>query len=703
MNSKKIFVISAALPAVVLALFNRIELSANLHVAWISISLIPAGFVAGVAVSSVFRKNDYTTLFFYLTGISSSLSILLVQYLPFNDQGWLWAASEFLHLILFLLIASVPFFMYGIMTGANSSPALIGLSLGFILLPVFRSIDPDYFGAGLVLLVTVLCYFYVSSRRLLKYLLLPFFFVLIVCVKLSIDNKAAVKWWKPLGIALNNFGAMIKEPGFNYFKRIDLLELNGSMYFSINGDIKKKIMYKTPLNRNMDFLTESLPFMFGGIKKIASQDAPPVLIEYFSEHYMVEEFANFTILPDIGGLEKHIKPSRHGLLRGFLRGNDKLYDLILIYMDDLLERGTAYSYFDSFAITEEAITDYLQHLDQKGLLFIKMNYSQPYRSEIKVFNAIVNALEENGSEPSESLVFLRSGMECVFLVKADGYSNEETEMVRNYAVRQGLTPDFYLGTPGEYGAATQNFTYFPGNGNAANFDFRSITDDMPFVAKTIRFLKIPEAFKEYKFPQRMILDEGGMSPYIFLQNLLISILLLFTVLKKNMKATEKKRAFWMSFALSGCAVMAIVFFGLRFKPFYWYSDVRALVPTFWLTVIFAGRFYNNSKRKLLFIFGPLWLMLSLLVLSEINTFSLFFFSMPVFIVLGCFPVLPVSDSQNSIQGTGIALLVFPAFSILIACSYGLDALCVVAALILTITIFVAKKTAGNNECNKNLS
>ncbi|MFT4538854.1 MAG: spermidine synthase [Planctomycetota bacterium] len=127
--------------------------------------------------------------------------------------------------------------------------------------------------------------------------------------------------------------------------------------------------------------------------------------------------------------------------RSFLRHSNELYDVIQIesaYSNDMLVTGAAGNY-NSYLLTNEAISDYWEHLTDDGILFLAQAHGP------RLFAQMLSALDELGVDPKGRIYFEEGHLSLggnVMLVRKTPFPKEELETIAAHA-KAGEVPIFY--------------------------------------------------------------------------------------------------------------------------------------------------------------------------------------------------------------------------------------------------------------------
>jgi hypothetical protein len=134
--------------------------------------------------------------------------------------------------------------------------------------------------------------------------------------------------------------------------------------------------------------------------------------------------------------------------RSHVRRMGQRYDLIHLSLADSYRPVTsgAYSLSENYLYTQEAFADYLDHLNEGGLLVVSRWLQLPPSETLRVGALAVAALERTGvTKPERQLVAIRSMRTALLLVKNGEFSAEEIEAVRDFCEEDKFDLVYYPG------------------------------------------------------------------------------------------------------------------------------------------------------------------------------------------------------------------------------------------------------------------
>ncbi|MCD4722972.1 MAG: hypothetical protein K8S13_24405 [Desulfobacula sp.] len=309
--------------------------------------------------------------------------------------------------------------------------------------------------------------------------------------------------------------------------------------------------------------------------------------------------------------------------RSFIKQTPKKYDLIELSMIDAYNTAASgvYALNESYLYTIESIKDYVGHLNDNGLLAISRWVVTPARDNLKIFNMVIEALQQMGMDDVDKhLIAIRSLQTLTLLVSKSPILNEMIDKSKKFAKERLFDLVYYPGisekqvnhfiqlkTPVYYQALqkllskeSKNFV------DAYDFDIRAATDNRPyfynfFKPAVIRYIKTYG-------PSQIPVTEWG---YLILLIILLPVLILsfifivFPLLIMGQRVTRRKKTIFAYFSLIGVGYFfiempmiqkMILFLG---HPCYSLCVIIAGLLVFsGIGSLFSTRLFPESKRIL---------------------------------------------------------------------------------------------------------
>lgn len=211
--------------------------------------------------------------------------------------------------------------------------------------------------------------------------------------------------------------------------------------------------------------------------------------------------------------------------RAYVRATTARYDLIVLAGGESFASGAAgvQSASEQYALTVEAMRDYLARLTPGGIVAITRWSKQPPRDELKFFATAVAALRGDGvADPAAQLAAIRSWDASTWLVARQPFTAAERAAMERFAGTQGFDP---VQLPGYRSDPAQRFHLleppylFDGvqallSPNARDFlrDYKFMvapaSDDRPYFGHFFRWHSLPELWRLRGEGSAVLLDSG---------------------------------------------------------------------------------------------------------------------------------------------------------------------------------------------------
>ncbi|MFC3550641.1 hypothetical protein ACFOLC_06380 [Lysobacter cavernae] len=210
--------------------------------------------------------------------------------------------------------------------------------------------------------------------------------------------------------------------------------------------------------------------------------------------------------------------------RAFARASRARYDLIVLVAGDSFAGSGAgvQAAAEQYALTVEALRDYLARLAPGGTLAITRWSKQPPRDELKLAATAIAALRGEGMAPGARLVAVRNWDASTWLVQHDRFAAPELAAMRAFADAQGFDPVF---APGLRSDQANRFhvperpTLYAGvqallSSRARDYlrDYRFAVaparDDRPYFGDFFRWRSLPALWRLREQGSAVLLDSG---------------------------------------------------------------------------------------------------------------------------------------------------------------------------------------------------
>lgn len=302
---------------------------------------------------------------------------------------------------------------------------------------------------------------------------------------------------------------------------------------------------------------------------VVAVDSNPLVIELVRDRY--SEFAG-----DLYALDEVMVVAENG--RSYVHRTNQEFDIIQVSLDDSFKPVTsgAYSLSEDYLYTTEAFADYLNHLAPGGMLVVQRWLQTPPSESLRALALATSALQSLGVErPAEHVVGLRSLYTGLLLIKEDGFTSEEMEVIKSFSQDRRFDLIYYPGIrpeevnlysileePYYYEAylsllqtpdATSYYASYP-------FDVTPPSDDHPFFFHYFRWEQTPQIMQALG---RTWQPFGGSGYFVLLALLalavfasLILILLPLAFLKGRHEVKQGRRLF-LYFSLLGIGYLFV--------------------------------------------------------------------------------------------------------------------------------------------------
>lgn len=497
-----IALVSAAALAYEILLMKIFSIVQWHHFAYMVISLALLGYGISGTFIALFRDRllSHFSLAFIanmlLFGISTIVSFVLTQQIPFHAQEMFWDPGTVLWLLAYFLLLTLPFFF-----AANT----IGLALSYYKKDISRLYAADMIGAGLgsLSILVLLFFFYpalilqiISSAGFLAALLVSYEFgvkrkkrlLLLLAVFLPFilpDSFFQINMspYKNLSQVLQIKDTRIIEERTSLLGVITVVESPTIPFrhvpgLSINSDVEPPAQLGVFTNgegmsvitrypdsleklKYLDDQTSALPYHLEPVEELliigvgGGSDLLQALYHKVEHIDAVELDAEFVALVRdkyaeyAGNIYKRPNVNIHiAEARGYLSGSKKKYDLIQLSMVDSYGASSAglYALNENYLYTEEAFRQYLRHLTPGGMLAISRWVKLPPRDSLKLFATAIEALKQEGmNAPEMSLALIRSWQTSTLLVKNGIISEEEIKSLKLFCEERNFDLVYYNG------------------------------------------------------------------------------------------------------------------------------------------------------------------------------------------------------------------------------------------------------------------
>jgi predicted nicotinamide N-methyase len=235
--------------------------------------------------------------------------------------------------------------------------------------------------------------------------------------------------------------------------------------------------------------------------------------------------------------------------RHFLEKSDDEFDLILLSGVDTqaaTEAG-AFALSENYLYTVEAMSAYLEHLSEDGVVVFRRWRYNPPRQTLRLTALAIEALERaDESNPADHLVVLGRGANSLTVIKKTPFRSDEIERLtseNDLGVETLFTPSHEMeGSPFEIVAHSDSREAFF---SAYPFDVAPTTDDNPFFFEHLKWDQV------FKVPRQAISQVSGQLVLVVTLILLLLLLGVFVILPLQMKGAREGLVLRGNFGILG--------------------------------------------------------------------------------------------------------------------------------------------------------
>jgi len=444
-----------------------------------------------------------------LFGLTSVVSFMLAQTLPFNAELILWDYRQVGYLLIIFLLLSLPFFF-----------AATAICLAFMQFSgqVSRIYAWDLAGAGLGSLIVIGLLFVVFPQNALLVIgVLGLVSLLVASVELRIKKRKPMlvmlglasmllalaasnldlhmSPYKSLPQTLRVSGTEVIEqdsspfglisivdsatipfrhaPGLSLGSTEEPLPQLGVFTDGDNMTVITKAAEDPSQLTYLDQVTSALPYHLadpGSVLIVGAGGGTDILqaLYHSEQHHSIQHHATPVIdavelnprLIDIvgsrysdfnGNLYQRDGVSVHaGDVRGFLSQSGKKYDLIQLSLMDAFNASASglYALNEDYLYTIEALKTYLDHLAPGGHLALTRWVKMPPRDTLKLFATAIDALSMLGvDKPAERLALIRSWQTSTLLIRNGTFTDQDVQKIRKFSDERSFDVAFTAGMP----------------------------------------------------------------------------------------------------------------------------------------------------------------------------------------------------------------------------------------------------------------
>ncbi len=568
------------------------------HFAFMVVSMALLGYSASgtflMLFPSIFKKDTYSVLSncALLFAISSPLSYIITNRIAFDPVKIAWDPMQIIYILIYYILLSIPFFFSGM---------IISIAISRFSNIVHRIYFSDLIGAGSGCLLALLIFSLTGASNSViissisgilastifslqpspyKKNIFPYRLILII-IPISIIiispsfMEISLSPYKGLQTALRHPDSEIVKTEWDSISRVDVIK-SGAVRFApglslkFQGELPEQIgltvdggslnaITKFSGNKDeirfIDYLPSAIPYyltnpdnvlifdprggmdilsaIYHGAKNIESVEFYPLLTKIVKNDY--REFS--------GGIyDKEKIGIKSGDGRTFIRQSKNRYNIIQISPGDAFASSSTgiYGLTEDYRFTVEAFRDYIEHLNENGILTITLYLLPPPRHELKVVSTAIKALEEMGvSSPEKHIATIRTWGTITIIIKRNEFGISDIEKIKTFCKERHFDTDYYPNIKREETNIYNRFKeplYFNLLSKIINpaekdfflnnyiFDITPVTDERPFFHHFFKWNTIKETYKIFGSKWQPFLEGGYLIPVVFIQALIVSIL-----------------------------------------------------------------------------------------------------------------------------------------------------------------------------------
>ena len=635
-----------------------------------------------------------------LLGAGISLSYMLSNQIPFDPVRLAWERVQIFYICLYYMILSIPFLFFGFCmasafsmisekSGLLYGSDLLGAGTGSIAILFLLSITPPE-KAIIIIASLALLGAFIIGRRLIKIAALCLIALNFFLLTMPDLITPRVSPYKGLQVALKFPGAEHIRTYNSPYSRIDTFKSPAARFapglslkyldplpeqigLSIDGGEINALTHAGDSHalKFLTYLPSALAYEIGKKDDVLILEPKGglevLLARYYNSKNIYKVDSNPLVIKvihdDFTEFSQGIYSQNtwSGMGRSWLKKRDKKFDAIDIPLMGA-SPGGFFGIAEDYRFTVEAFKEYLGHLKDNGILSIHLFILHPPRTELRLLNTIVLAMDEIGiADADKNIAAIRSWGTVSILAKKSPFSFDEIESVKKFC-REKRFDLIYL--PGITEQETNIFVQLPSNdyfvafknildpGTRENFqrnyifDISPVRDENPFFPYYLRLKNIKTIYRTMGEKWQYFIEEGYLLPVVFIQALLLSIIFIFLpAVAKRRGDTQQKGSYTslIYFALIGLGFMFVEITMIQKmilpleNPSYAVSVVlTSVLISSGTGSLLSHRFSLLRNRSILFVISSLIIAYSLVIPAISDVISLHALSVKIaisFIVL----------------------------------------------------------------------
>jgi len=562
-----LFLCSLSVLAFEVLLLRVFSIRYSYHYGSFVISIAMTGYVSGslLFLRTKLLRGASAETYVFLLGLSFPSLHMLFSVLPFDLPRLLFERTQILYMALFLLLSSIPFFLYAILFslflsadpervpmiyGYDLTGAALGVLLPSILLPLLK-IEGCFFLISILPIASILPT--LRGKRLLATIVLSFCLLpAVVMVRIEPSPYKGLMQLLSEGSSrlvrildgLDSRLYLFESPRLRYAPGLSLIyrsPIPSGIGLSLDGEVSGIML--GPSFQSCEFyrfLPCALPYLLQkkgggralsiGFKSTYQLFCPSLLFGYDTVLVERDQSIRRMLATDLA-----LGPTKWKVYRGWrslIKAGQK-FDVIA------LERASfspsyPFGLAEEMDVTIEALGLLLQGLKEGGILYIEAFFLPPPRVELRLFLTVIEALRRAGiGDPQRRLIVFRTLETVVFLIKNGTFSERQKREIERilwkrewemlFPYRGGVILESPYDLSSLLSDAFRSDREFI---EAYPFDISACSDDRPFFNY---FLKLRSIRKIYELSSRRwvyFLYEGMTLPFLLLVLLAVSSALL---------------------------------------------------------------------------------------------------------------------------------------------------------------------------------
>ncbi|MFN2107635.1 MAG: hypothetical protein ACK2UJ_22345 [Candidatus Promineifilaceae bacterium] len=562
-----IALISAATLLLEISFLRLFAVQQFYHFAFMAVSLALLGAGASGSLLSVWKRRWPPAVLCLLFGLATAGSYLIVNYIPFDSFSIAWDGRQLLFLMIYFLSAALPFLFAGLIVGGELAVSsarvdgrshliyganLLGSGAGSLASLLVLALVG---GEGAVLVAAILgilsTFLFLlqqdySASAQQRFVAVPalLFLLLYLAALVSPPPFWALRLspYKTLSILLQTLDAEHTVSVFDQTTRVDVVEsstihsMPGLSLTSplgpplqagllLDGDSLMPITALPPRSPDAAVLADNLPAglayrlrpgaktlvlesgsgmdvlwaIAAGAEEITAIEEKKLVIDTLQETY-----GDFTSDLFADPAVQVINLASRVFAR---RPPTEHFDIVIVSLTTPHRPVTsgAYSLTEDYIYTVEAVDDYLNLLDENGLLVMTRWLQTPPSESGRLFAMIAQALEQKGLDPAQHLVAFRTLRTMTVLASLTPFRESDLSRTRQFLDERGFDAVYIPGIdPSEvnrfnileqpsYYLLFQNILHDAETTYATyRYDIRPPSDDHPFFYHFFKWRQTPE-------------------------------------------------------------------------------------------------------------------------------------------------------------------------------------------------------------------